>query len=196
MKKKFTNPFFRIILTCIPIGLLTLTAMYSCKSSSSVRDIKASRGETVTSSSFSYSSKVPGEAMVKPLFMQSKRANIELPFQEKSKLGAGSATVSEEVTYINPEKIIDETQSNRPSNLSDVQQLSEVVITAKSRFTPERNGRVNVDFMLRVPRELLSDNWRITLSPILFHNDSIIPLKDVILKGSAFYAQQKQDYKE
>lgn len=196
MKKNISNPIPWVIFKCVPLGFLIIMAMYACKSSNSVRDIKISRGEATTSSSFSYSSKVPGEAMVKPLFMQSKRANIELPFQEKSKLGAGSATVSEEVTYINPERITDETQSGKPSSLSDVQQLSEVVVTAKSRFTPERNGRVNVDFMLRVPRELLSENWRVTLSPILFHNDSIIPLKDVILKGSTFYAQQKQDYKE
>ncbi len=196
MKKKITNPCSRIIPVCITVSLLVITIMYSCKTSNSVRDIKASRGEDVTSSSFSYSSKVPGEAMVKPLFMQSKRANIELPFQEKSKLGAGSATVSEEVTYKNAEKITDDTESTKPSSLNDVQQLSEVVVTAKSRFTPERNGRVNVDFIVRVPKELISDNWRITMSPMLFHNDSIIRLKDVILKGSNFYAQQKQDYKD
>ncbi|GAB6007942.1 OmpA family protein [Dysgonomonas reticulitermitis] len=195
MKKKIPNPLSRIILACIPISILAIMVMYSCKSSNSVRDIRASRGEDV-GSSFSYSSKSPKEAMVKPLFMQSKRANIELPFQEKSKLGAGSATISEEVTYINPEKITEETQSNKTTSLSDVQQLSEVVITAKSRFTPERNGRVNVDFILRVPKEILSENWRVTLSPILLHNDSIIPLKDVILKGPAFYAKQKQDYKD
>lgn len=176
------------------MSIFVATAIYSCKSTNSVRDIKASRGEN-TSSSFAFSSKTPKEAMVKPLFMQSKRANIELPFQEKSKIGTGSATISEEVSYINPEEIREDSQTNKSTNLSDVQLLSEVVVTAKSRFTPERNGRVSVDFILRVPKEVLSENWRVTLSPKLFHNDSIIPLKDVILKGSAFLAKQEQDYK-
>jgi len=198
MKRNISNPGVRNLLACIPVGLIITATMLSCKSSNSVRDIRASRGEDVNAASFSYSSKKPKEAMVKPLFMQSRRANIELPFQDKSKPGSGSATVSEEVTYVNAEKITEGTQgdSKKPTNLSEVQQLSEVVITARSRFTPERNGRVSVDFVLRVPREIISDNWRVTLSPKLFHNDSIIPLKDVILKGSAFYAKQKQDYKE
>lgn len=195
MIKKNIKSGFRTITTYVSVSTLLVVAIYSCKSSNSVRDIKASRGENTTSS-FSYSSKAPKEAMVKPLFMQSKRANIELPFQEKSRLGTSSATLSEEVSYINPEKIIDDAQSNKSTSLSDVQLLSEVVVTAKSRFTPERNGRVSVDFILRVPKEILSENWRVTLSPKLFHNDSIIPLKDVVLKGSTFLAKQEQDYKD
>lgn len=198
MKKNISSRTAQTLLACLPIGLFILTFMFSCKSSS-VRDIRASRGEDVTTASFSNSGgKAPKEAMVKPLFLQSRRANVELPFQDKSKIGAdGAATISEEVTYVNAEKISESTvNEQKTTSLSDVQQLSEVVITAKSRFTPERNGRVSVDFVVRVPKEVISDNWRVTLSPKLLHNDSVIPLKDVILKGQAFYAKQKQDYAE
>lgn len=200
MKKNAFTIQFRTVFVLLPLALLLLI-MYSCKSSNSVRDVRAFRGED-TSSGFSFSSKKPKEAMVKPLFMQSKRANIELPFKEAT-FGKESvnnmATVSEEVTYINPEKIRETTGDNNPNkpvNLSEVQHLSEVVVTAKSRFTPERNGRVSVDFVIKVPKDVLAQEYRYTLSPKLFHNDSIIPLKDVIIKGQAFYDSQKQSYEE
>lgn len=201
MKKKPSTLHFRASFLFIPLTFcMFLSVMLSCKTSNSVRDIRASRGEDV-GSGFSLSGKKPKEAMVKPLFMQSKKANIELPFKEDitGQGGNNTATVSEEVTYINPEKITDNTVSqteNKPVNLNEMQHLSEVVVVAKSRFTPERNGRVSVDFVMKVPKDVLAEEYRITLSPKLYHNDSIIPLKDVILKGKAFYDSQKQDYEE
>jgi len=135
--------------------------------------------------------------MVKPLFMQQlRRATIELPSQDGIGGVRGTRTVSEEVTFTNAENITESTdrEGRKATSLSDVQQLSEVVVTAKSRFTPERNGRVKIDFIVRVPKELLSENYRMTLYPRLYHNDSIIPLKEVVLKGHSFLAKQKQDY--
>lgn len=132
--------------------------------------------------------------MVKDLFMQSKRPSISLPLVD----GAGNAAstiVSEQVTFTNAEVITkSKTESGKPINLNEVQQLNEVVVTAKSRFTPEQNGKINVDFIVRVPKELLSSNFRVTLSPKLLHNDSIVPLQEAVLKGSDFSALQKQSY--
>ncbi len=174
--------------------------MFSCKTSnSSVKEIQILRGKQVD---FEYeqqkkiSVKVPkdkGEAMTKDLFLQSKRPNIELPRIEGAE--GGIAVVSEQVTFTNPEVITRSTpEGNKVTNLNEVQHLNEVVVTAKSRFTPEQNGRVNVDFIIKVPKELLSTNWRVTLSPKLLHNDSVVPLKNVVVKGQNFYDQQKQSY--
>ena len=137
-----------------------------------------------------------GNIMTKGLFIQSKHANVELPYIESSKT-SGSATVSESVTFLHADNNLESTEkeSSKAKNLNDVQHLSEVVIVAKSRFTPEHKGRVNVDFVMRVPKEMLSSKWRITLKPLLFHNDSIIRLKEVILNGKDFSEKQKNDYK-
>ncbi|MFV0537011.1 MAG: hypothetical protein ACK5M3_06500 [Dysgonomonas sp.] len=134
------------------------------------------------------------KVMTKDLFMQSKYANIELPYQESE---GGGAMISEEVTFTNPDNWSDSLSQDisKPRSLNEVQHLSEVVVTAKSRFTPEHEGKVNIDFVLRVPKQVLSSKWRVTLSPKLLHNDSIIPLKDVVLKGQDFYDMQKKDYK-
>lgn len=136
-----------------------------------------------------------GKAMTRSLFMQSRYANIELPMQESNQFN--KATISEEVTFTNPDNIFEEKegQENKPKSLNEVQHLREVVVTAKSRFTPEQKGMVNVDFVIRVPKPILSSKWRVTLKPKILHNDSIVELKEVILKGKEFYEMQKKDYK-
>jgi len=203
MKKEAIKLLSQVsILSLLPLSIVLVTIMFSCKTSgSSVKEIQILRGKQVD---FEYENqkkvnvKVPkdkSDAMIKDLFMQSKRPNIELPRIEGA--GGGVAIVSEQVTFTNPETITKSSpEGNKVTNLNEVQHLNEVVVTAKSRFTPEQNGRVNVDFIIKVPKELLSTNWRVSLSPKLLHNDSIVPLKNVVIKGQNFYDQQKQSYTE
>lgn len=131
--------------------------------------------------------------------MQSKRATIELPPQRGVKGPGGVTYTSEEVTFKNPDNYFESgsAYSNRNRgkvDLSKDQELSEVTVTARSRFTPEREGKVNVDFVIKVPHELLSDVWRLTLSPEILADDSVIALPEVLLKGEAFLEKQLQDY--
>ncbi len=199
MKKLAIKLFSRVsILSLLPVSIVAVTIMFSCKTSHSVKEIQMLRGKQVD---FDYEQKktkvkIPktkADAMTKDLFMQSKRPNIELPHIEGAE--GGIRMVSEEVTFTNAEIIpTARTEGDKVTNLNEVQHLNEVVVTAKSRFTPEQNGRVNVDFIVRVPQELLSSNWRVLLSPKLLDNDSIVPLKDVVIKGEDFYNKQKQDY--
>lgn len=137
--------------------------------------------------------------ITRPLFMQSKRATIELPQTGGIKGPGGTTIVSEEVTFTNPDNYFEpgSTYSNRNKgkvDLSKDQQLGEVTVTARSRFTPERDGKVNVDFVVKVPRELLSDVWRLTLSPEILADDSVIALPEIVLKGKDFLEKQLQDY--
>ena len=134
--------------------------------------------------------------MTRPLFMQSKRANIQLPYQaENSK--EGSQTITEEVTFQHADNTSDLLEEQaKPKSISDIQHLDGLVVTAKARFTPERNGKVNLNFLVNVPKELLSENWALTLTPELLHNDSVVELDDVIIKGQVFDYKQKDDAKE
>lgn len=146
-----------------------------------------------------HSCKSKPELLTKRLFMQSKRVHLDIP--ENKEDASGNIILSEQVNYINEDNTSITIQkrdsaSRAKTSLNEVQRLDEVVITAKvkQKFTPERDGRVNIDFIVRVPKELLSPDWRITLSPKLFHNDSIVPLKELTLKGSNFANKQKTDY--
>lgn len=132
------------------------------------------------------------------LFWQLKRATIELPRSVGRDL-KGSATVSEDVSFSNPDNYF---EPNSPYNrggsnsvdLSKDQRLSEVTITARSRFTPEREGKVNIDFVVKVPHELLSSEYRVILSPQILADDSIIALPEILLKGEKFLKKQLGDY--
>lgn len=198
MKKKTYKQFFPIsfarvfFILCLVVGI-----MMSCRTSHSVRDIRASRdvnGGYVPPVTKIKETRTKDDALVKDLFMQSKRPAIELPFV-KGANNRGAALVAEQVVYTNAETITKTSlDMNKAVDLNEVQELNEVVVTAKSRFTPEQDGRVNIDFILKVPKELLSTNFRVTLNPKLLHNDSLVPLKNILLKGDEFKIRQKQSY--
>ncbi|WP_029904642.1 hypothetical protein [Prevotella sp. 10(H)] len=199
MKKETYKLLPRISFThALSLSVVAFTVMFSCSTSKSVREIRASREQYPNSIPQTVKVKVPvtkDDALTKELFMysQAKRPNIELPYIEG--MDKGSVIVSEEVTYTNAESISQsKPDANKVTNLSEVQHLNEVIVTAKSRFTPEQNGKVNVDFIVRVPKELLSTNFRMIVSPKLLHNDSVVPLKDVVIKGQEFSNKQKQSY--
>lgn len=136
--------------------------------------------------------------MTQNLFMQTKRANIVLPDDQMNNKSKSSIT-SERVTFrnsgssgINGEVALKDGQNKLDT--SAVYRLPEVEVKAQGRFTAERDGRINVDFKIIVPKEILSDNWRLVLNPKLLHNDSVVSLQKVILNGRGFVDKQKQDY--
>lgn len=45
--------------------------------------------------------------------------------------------------------------------------LSEVTVVARTKTVPERFGKVNLDFVVTVPKTLIDKRWMITLTPIL-----------------------------
>lgn len=199
MKKRFIRSNLRtLIIATLPVLILTSLIFFSSCKSRSVRDIRVARGWEPVYQERSVKVKetrTKDDALIQNLFMVSARPNIELPHQEGMEAKPGGAIISEKVTYTNAEKIARSTpEGNKATNLNEVQHLSEVVVTAKARFTPEQNGKVNVDFIVKVPRQLLSTDWRVTLSPKLLHNDSIVKLKDVVVKGQNFAQKQKQAY--
>jgi hypothetical protein len=140
--------------------------------------------------------KSDNEILTKSLYMQFKHPTIELPADSSS--NGHSNVVSEQVTYNHADNELGEKLRNdttkKKQSINEMQTLGEVVVTAKSRFTPEHKGKVAVDFVIKVPRELLSSKWRVTLSPKLVVNDSVIDLQEVVLKGSNFVLMQKQQY--
>ncbi|MFV0586437.1 hypothetical protein [Bacteroides reticulotermitis] len=140
-----------------------------------------------------------GETMTRRLFMQSRRVHLSLPAELTD--SSGRAIVRESVTYQhadNRSQVLFRKDSTRKAktSLSEVQNLDEVVVVArvKQKFAPERDGKIAVDFQIRVPKELLSADWRMRLAPEILHNDSIVPLEGLSLQGENFRAKQLADY--
>lgn len=47
-------------------------------------------------------------------------------------------------------------------------QLSEITVTAKSKQVAERNGKINLDFLITVPSSLINNKWQLQLAPVAF----------------------------
>lgn len=149
------------------------------------------------------------ELIVKPLFRQSQRVNVELPtegwFVDSI---TGSVIASEIVVYTNEDRggeyykmdSVINTPITGETDMVDltkgVHRLRSVEVKAKYRFAPEREGYINTDFLIVVPKGLISTDWRVVVDPILIHNDSLVSLKRVIVKGQEFAKKQKESYAE
>lgn len=138
------------------------------------------------------------DPLTRRLFMQSKRANLELPAGMAD--STGRAMLGEQLSYRHQDNTsleVDYQDSigRARRSINQMQYLGEVTITAKvkQKFAPERDGKVDADFVIRVPKELLSPDWRINLYPKLLHNDSVVDLKPVVLRGENFLARQQAD---
>lgn len=72
--------------------------------------------------------------------------------------------------------------------------VDEVVVVAKSRTRPERCGRVDLDFVIDIPKSLQGACRSIALTPVLHKADTNECLKPIIIRGSLFDKVQSRDY--
>ena len=74
--------------------------------------------------------------------------------------------------------------------------LDEIVISASStRNTAERNGLINVEFVVTVPQALQQDNWMVNVRPVLMRGDVPDSLKELRFTGQRFRESQERDYR-
>ncbi len=72
--------------------------------------------------------------------------------------------------------------------------LDEVVVVAKSRTVAERDGKVAIDFVVELPRELQGNCQSVTVTPILHKTDGTVPLDEISIRGGLFSRVQDRNY--
>ncbi len=72
--------------------------------------------------------------------------------------------------------------------------LQEVVAVAPSRSIPERNGKVALDFMVTLPKELMGNCRGVEITPVLHRPDREIPLQNLTIRGALFNKVQERNY--
>ena len=72
--------------------------------------------------------------------------------------------------------------------------LDEVVVVAKSRTLPERKGKVLVDFVVRLPKELQGGCRSIVVVPHLHNAEGAVPLQELSIRGGLFSRVQDRNY--
>ncbi len=72
--------------------------------------------------------------------------------------------------------------------------LEEVVVISKVRSVPERNGRVVLDFIVSLPKEMLGRSRSVVVTPVLHKPDGRVELEDLVIRGGRFSLLQQRDY--
>ena len=73
-------------------------------------------------------------------------------------------------------------------------QIEEVIVTSRMRSIPERNGRVVLDFIVTLPKQLLGKSRSVVITPFLHKPDESVPLEDLVIRGGRFSLLQERDY--
>ena len=73
-------------------------------------------------------------------------------------------------------------------------QIEQVTVVAKMRSIPERNGRVVLDFIVTLPRQLLGKSRSVVITPLLHKPDESVALEDLVIRGGRFSLLQERDY--
>lgn len=88
-----------------------------------------------------------------------------------------------------------EWDSINKENISTVM-MDEIVVSSQSvRNTAERDGKINVEFVVTVPKELQAENWMVNIRPVLLKGDLPDSLKELRFTGSKFRERQESDYR-
>ncbi|MFR9517129.1 MAG: hypothetical protein SNI49_09020 [Rikenellaceae bacterium] len=72
--------------------------------------------------------------------------------------------------------------------------IDEVVVVAKLRVLPERKGKISLDFMISLPKELQGSCQSVTVTPLLHKGEEVEPLEDISIRGGLFTKVQGRNY--
>lgn len=75
--------------------------------------------------------------------------------------------------------------------------LQGVTVEQRLKNIVERNGLVNLDFIVTVPKVLIDDKWQLRVYPRAFKdNEDRIDLEPLVLSGADFLKMQEQGYQQ
>lgn len=127
------------------------------------------------------------------------RANIHLPVQpveetkEKMRDKKLPSVIDMKDRHGNVTTYV-QTEKDKDGNTQLAVQLKEVTVTAKMKNVPERFGKVDVDFIVSVPEELINSKWQLNLTPHLIKADNISDFEDLVISGDDFRKLQQKQY--
>lgn len=127
------------------------------------------------------------------------RANIHLPAglieepKEKQKDKKLPSVIDMKDRHGNVTTYV-QTEKDKEGNAQLSVQLSEVTVTAKMKNVPERFGKVDVDFIVSVPEELIGSKWQLNLRPHLIKRENISDFEDLVINGDDFRKLQQKQY--
>lgn len=89
--------------------------------------------------------------------------------------------------FLVPQKLVDSFMQMRIN-------IDDVVVKTASRTIPERNGKVNLDFVITLPQELQGNCQSVSITPFLHRPNEDVPLQDLMIRGKLFSNVQRRNY--
>lgn len=114
------------------------------------------------------------------------------------KIGEGKKASPKVVTFVDKdgkEKIV--VESERDSVTGEyikTMELEEVSIVAKAKTLPERNGEINIDFIVNIPNDFIQRDWRLVIIPNILNGEDKMILDSLQIKGFAQSHFEQREY--
>ena len=140
------------------------------------------------------------QPLTKKVYFTSARPHAYLPTDKEEKAGR-TGMLSEIVTYSQKADTIRRTTKGDEKPKEDgikTQVIEAVTVTAERprvKISTLRKGRINLTFLVTVPRALMDERYQVVLSPRLLTEDTTMTLPPVVLKGREFKAAQDKEQK-
>lgn len=68
------------------------------------------------------------------------------------------------------------------------------VVTARFRNVPERRGKIEIEYRIQVPEDMMDSDWQLRFSPRMAVAEDTIPLEEVYITGSGYRREQDRGY--
>lgn len=140
------------------------------------------------------------QPLTKKVYFTSVRPHAYLPTDKEEKAGR-TGMLSEIVTYSQKADTIRRATKGDEKPKDDgikTQVIEAVTVTAERprvKISTLRKGRINLTFLVTVPRALMDERYQVVLSPRLLTEDTTMTLPPVVLKGREFKAAQDKEQK-
>lgn len=135
------------------------------------------------------------------LFKQSGRAHIYLPTQKEERSGV----LAEKVSY---ETKVDTIRNNTANNTAtkdknddpnmksyNLNLFTVVADRPKVKISTVRNGRINLSFLVTLPKAFMDERYQVVLYPTLLNGAKQVAMPPLVLQGRDFKAKQDEEYK-
>ena len=138
--------------------------------------------------------------LTKKLYFTSARPRAYLPTDKEEQAGR-TGMLSEIVTYsqkVDTLKRTDKFEAKAKEDGMKTQMLQGVTVTAERprvKISTLRKGRINLTFLVTVPRAMMDERYQVVLSPRLMTEDTVMSLPPVVLKGRDFKVAQDKEQK-
>lgn len=131
------------------------------------------------------------------LFLPADGKEDDFNYMDTYSYMTGDSISSDTITIVNPEgKRVHFMKATTDSSgtIHATEELRAVVVTARFKNIPERNGMVRIAFDVRIPRTMLNPHWQVRLSPEAVLMDDTVRMEEVHVTGEEYRERQIRGY--